>query len=245
MEDGMQTSIEVTSVSWIDRKNLPTPGVKSLIEALIGGDIGWDDRTVIGLIATSNPTPPTDMSNVENFRSKRRFRSIASMKIKADLSAFVGQPILDPGWTPVFDKTKLPRLARAKKTPAKALKEHEGESSALSSVSVGKQVSMSILTVPPNATVVANMIIKFRAGEPTNELGLVEADSPFHVPWVWCETMIVKIGDKVRLLGCGSTFPSHAWYVNGKQVATTLQKLVHASPNEPVILRGGRATYLG
>jgi len=234
----MKKSIVVTSVSWIDRKNLPTPGIMSLTKALIGGDIGWDDRTVIGLIATSNPTPPITISNVENFRSTHQFRSLVSMKINADLNASEGHPILDAGWTPPFDKAKLPLLARAKSPPKKALIEHEGEKSPLSSVSVGKQVPVSTLIVPPNATVVANMIIKFRAGQATNELGLAEAASPFHVPWVWCETMLVKIGEKVCLLGCGSTFPSHAWYVNGKQVATTLQKMVYAKPNEPAISTG-------
>lgn len=234
----MGTSIEVSSVSWIDQKNLPPLRLVNLLQAGIGGKYGWDDRAVIGLIATSNPAPPTNIQNIETFRLKHQFRSLASTKIKTDLSGCVGMPILDPGWTPPYSKAKLSFPANAKNPPPKALKEHAGESSALSTVIVGKQSPISILIVPPNATVIANMIVKFRAGAATNQLGLDEADSPYHVPWVWCETMIVKVGNKTRLLGCGSAFPSHAWYVNGQQIATTLQKMVHANPNDPTISTG-------
>ncbi|MEO1018093.1 MAG: hypothetical protein AAFY56_10415 [Pseudomonadota bacterium] len=158
--------------------------------------------------------------------------------MKTDLSSLSGSPILDPGWTPPFDKSKLPTIAKAKKPPTKALKEHAGEKSPLSSVSVGRQLPISALAHPPGASIVANMLIKFRAGEATNQLGLEEADSPYHVPWVWCETMIVKKGEVLQLIGCGSFFPSHAWYVNGRQVTAALQKLVHAKPDEPAISTG-------
>lgn len=234
----MPTAVEISSVSWIDRKNLPTPGLTSLAEALAGGRIGWDDRTVIGLIATSNPAPPKEIGDVGAFLKQCQYRAVAAMKVRADLQGLDGKPTLDPGWTPPFDKGKLPLVARLKTPPAKALEQHRGESSALSTVSSGKQLPISSLRVPMKATVVGNMLIKFRAGEATNDLGRTEAHSPFHVPWVWCETLLVRAGNRLTLLACGSSFPSHAWYVNGRQVAMTLQKPVHAKPDEPAISTG-------
>ncbi|MBX2883097.1 MAG: hypothetical protein KTR32_24300 [Granulosicoccus sp.] len=95
---------------------------------------------------------------------------------------------------------------------------------------------------PHGAEVLAHVFIKFRAGEATNKLGLNEAHSPYHVPWVWCETMMVKHRSELKLFGKGSTFPGHAWYVNGKQIATVLQRPVSAKPDDPALSTGRPAS---
>ena len=118
----MAGALTITTISWIDRKNLPMPGIGNLIEAARGGDSGWDDRTIIGLIATCNPPPPAPLGDLTTFRAKKEYRAVTSIQLKPDLSGLSGDAILDPGWTPPFDKSKLPLLARLKSPPAKALK---------------------------------------------------------------------------------------------------------------------------
>lgn len=228
----------LTSISWIDRKNLSTPGLLNLVEALIGHSIGWDDRTVIGLIATSNPTPPPALPKLKDFLARRQYRAVASLTLDSSLARITGEPLLDPGWTPPFDKHKLPRLAQAKSPPREALAFHAGECSAVSGSCTGKLLPTSSFSADPQRTVITNQLIKFRAGAATNKLGKEEAHSPFHVPWVWCETLLARSRGRLELHCRGSQFPSHAWYVNGKRVALHLQAPVHASPDEPALSKG-------
>lgn len=234
----------ITSVSWIDRKNLPTPGLLNLLEAAIGHSIGWDDRTVIGLIATCNPTPPEQLADLDAFRANKQYRAIASMTLSPSLDGFDRDPLFDPGWTPPFDKAKLPWAARAKSPPVKALVPHAGERSPQSCATLGALPSLSTFKLAANTPALAHMMIKFRAGEATNKLGLEEAHSPFHVPWVWCETALARVHGRLKLLCRGSLFPSHAWYVNGKRVAMTLQAPVHAKPDEPALSTGRDASLV-
>ena len=230
--------MEITSVSWIDKSNLPPVKVGMMWEALKGGGKGWDDRATIGLIATTNPSPPALLGSVEIFQKGKQYRALTSIKLQEGKDGFVGEPILDPGWTPPFDKKKLPTLAGLKPTPEEATKFHRGELSAISSASFGKKLFMSSLDVHPLANVLAHVFIKFRAGEVTNKLGIEEAHSPYHVPWVCCETMLVKGSTGLFLYGRGSAFPSHVWYVNGERRMSTIQSPVSAKPNDPVLSTG-------
>ena len=227
-------SVEITSVSWIDRQNLPSIGLGTLLEATTH----WESRTVIGLVATSNPRPPESLDAVSAFQKTKQYRALESVTLDDDLTTWAGPGIMDAGWTPPFDKSKLPFAARLKPPPASALKWHEGETSPFTSICVPGRHSASAIDMPANAEPLMNMMIKFRAGKETNDIGLSEAKSPYHVPWVWCETLLIRVGGQVKLMGRGSQFPSHAWYVNGKRVMMNLQTAVTASKKDPALSTG-------
>jgi hypothetical protein len=65
--------------------------------------------------------------------------------------------------------------------------------------------------VPVDETVLVNAVIKFRAGQHTDSIGIQNVGSPFHVPWVWCELLRTHRFGTFTLYGRGSVFPSHAW----------------------------------
>jgi hypothetical protein len=108
----------------------------------------------------------------------------------------------------------------------------------VSGIVEGKLHSSSNLRCPTGYSVLVSALIKFRAGPHTDAVGIDKTGSSWHVPWVWCEYAVVRDQKRYKLLALGSSFPSHAWYVNGQQVGQTLQKAIAASEIEPAISSG-------
>jgi hypothetical protein len=102
---------------------------------------------------------------------------------------------------------------------------HAGELSPLSdAVTNGRHKNTVIDAVPAGETVLANVLIKFRAGSVTDDLGIDSVGCPYHVPWVWCETVLTyQAENRFKLYGRGSIFPTHTWYLDGAQVASKAQ----------------------
>jgi len=233
-----QSSFEVCSVSWIDAKSLPKVG----FWFVAGAAISWPRRVIMGLAGTANPEPPVELANVNGFRARRQFRALMSCKVARLSSVSISEQIIDAGYTPPFDKAKLDTSLAGLAPIPDDPQFYPGESSRLSSMIIGKLHPCSTLNVVGAEKVLVSAFIKFRAGRHTDEIGIKEANSPVHVPWVWCEYAMVASGGRVRLLGQGSRFPSHAWYVAGKQVAKSLQAPVAVSEKDPAISAGQPAS---
>jgi hypothetical protein len=82
-------------------------------------------------------------------------------------------------------------------------------------------------------TMLVNGLIKFRAGENTDRIGVHSVGCPFHVPWVWCEMALTWNGSRFRLHGRGSIFPTHHWYLGGRRVASVEQVGDSSFPSFP------------
>ena len=94
-----------------------------------------------------------------------------------------------------------------------------GEASPLSLVNTqARHKSTTITGVPANETVLVNALVKFRAGSHTDATGVsTDVGCPFHVPWVWCETLLTFTKGNLKLYGRGSIFPTHIWYLDDAQ----------------------------
>lgn len=220
----------VVSVSWIDSEGLPALSLVDALGALVGN---WPFKVMVGLVGTQNPRPPSTLP--ENFRTGKQFRAICGYDIGSD--GAVSNEIIDPGYTPPIDKQKLPALVQLGPIPDDP-NFYAGESSGLSGIVIGKLHTASTLSVPSGHEVLASALIKFRAGAHTNSVGIKDAGSPYHVPWVWCEHALIKQDDEIRLIANGSRFPSHAWYVDGKLVGSLIQKPLKLSEEEPALSSG-------
>jgi hypothetical protein len=235
--------IALGSVSWIDEKALPNVG----FWVVVGAAVSWPRRVIMGLVGTSNPEPPLKIPNVEGFSLTREYRALLSCTVDTSAEKTgqkrgyqISNTIVDPGYTPPFDKSKIHTSLRSIAPIPDDTAYYAGESSSLSGITAGGLHPSSSLVVPSGYEVVASALIKFRAGEHTDNIGVEEAKSPVHVPWVWCEYALVSSKSALRLLGQGSSFPSHAWYVNGTQVARRLQGPIAVSDSDPAISTGER-----
>ena len=77
---------------------------------------------------------------------------------------------------------------------------------------------------------IANGLIRFRAGPHTDEVGLSDANAQYHVPWVWAEFLLTSVGHgQVRCRGASSQFPTVAWYLNDRQVGRPHPQTTDAS----------------
>ena len=226
--------VEVTMISWIDQK--PLPNVSFWFVA--GAALNWPNRVVMGLVGTCNPEPAQTLDNLNAFRARKQYRALASFSLPIQQSSPAEDTIIDGGYTPPFDKSKIDTVLRSVAPIPDDPNFYPGETSPLSAVVTASLHPSSTLTLPTGPSVIASCLIKFRAGKHTDNIGIEEANSPVHVPWVWCECAIILSGPTYRLLGKGSTFPSHAWYVNGTQVAKELQAPVNVSEKEPAISTG-------
>ena len=232
--------ISLASVSWIDEKTIPKVGFWFVAGALVS----WPKRVIMGLAGTSNPEPPLKLTSMNGFVSKKQYRALISCSVDINPIAVARNIVVDAGYTPPFDKNKLDTRLRNFVPGPDDPKFYPGESSPLSGVSVGKAHSSSTVRVPRDSKVIVNALIKFRAGEHTDKIGIDKANSPVHIPWVWCEYMLTSSPSGIRLLCNGSIFPSHAWYVNGEQVAKRLQMPISVSENDPVLSTGQPAKHL-
>ena len=234
-------AIELASISWIDRKGLPKVGFRFVA----GASISWYRRVIMGLVATAIRSRRIAQKCSLAFHKIQQYRALLSCTLFGGPRPRIAAEQVDPGYTPPFDKSTIPALERpfAPVPDDKAF--YPGESSPVSGIVIGKLHPCSTLSVPSRSQVQLSALIKFRAGEHTDTIGIsADVGSPVHVPWVWCEYALVSSGSRRFLICNGSVFPSHAWYVNGRQVSKLLQTEVHASGTDPVLNTGQPASKL-
>jgi hypothetical protein len=223
--------INFGTISWIDPQHLPPVNAALPLQTVRAA---WMPKVVMGLAATANYTPPpATLRDVADYQRTKGYRALTSVNVQLEVDPktkelrHVGETraaVLDPGWTPPFSLKKFPSglVARAPWDQTY----YAGELSPLSGASVGRRHpngTLATLAVPGEQTV-AHVLIKFRAGAHTNDIGVAPmVGAPFHVPWVWCELLLTYRLGRLKMYGVGSVFPSHAWYLGGKQRFTNAQ----------------------
>jgi hypothetical protein len=235
--------LDILGISWIDKRPLPQTGFW-----FVAGAIGsWPRRVALGLVATANPTPPTTIPDASAFARTQQYRALLSCRVNEPF----GKPRrlqsqqLSAGFTPPFDKSVVAAIERIGLPAATSDQSfYEGEASPVSGFILGKRHPVSTLDIPSDASVVVSALVKFRAGEHTDSIGVSsDVGSPVHVPWVWCEYTLFVRQSRLYLACRGSKFPSHAWYVDGKQVAIAMQTTVAADKNDPILQTGQPAAH--
>lgn len=222
----MQREIRVGSITWLN--GVPTPlcfaGPR---EALEPAWVPWIYRL---LKATSNPAPPPEVADFGQFQAGRQYRALTYCHCRADLDDATGrltafevlEAVHDPGWTPPFRYTEFPPSLVPALFADPDLRDptwYPGEASALSQVRAGERHKNSSLgEVPEAEQVLLSALIKCRAGAHPDDVG-IRLGSPFHAPWVWNEWLLTYAPGQFKLYLRASKFPSHAWYVNGRQAA--------------------------
>jgi hypothetical protein len=226
--------IRLASISWIDDKSVPEVGFWIVVGALVS----WPRRVIMGLTGTANPEPPVNIPNTTRFAGEKQYRALLAVTLTPTSPRKITDVVIDPGYTPPFDKSKIHTTLRKVAPIPDDSRFYAGERSALSDVCLGRIHQCSSLKIPRDSEVVLSALIKFRAGSHTDNIGIQKAKSPVHVPWVWCEYALISARSTYRLLCVGSTFPSHAWYVNGRQVGKRLQKPIAISEKDPALSTG-------
>ena len=196
-------------------------------------------RTYMGLMATTNKAPATTL-DFPSYRKTKDFRAMVWAHLRYDeitggsgvtgvgyVGSEAASKIVDPGFTPPVDTAKvaamgmLPFWMETQKNHVADRTWYAAEASPLSDIVLGARHPNSVLQGRGRGeAVIANGLIRFRAGPHTNKVGLDDANSQFHVPWVWAEFLLTSIGKgNVRCRGASSMFPTVAWYVNDRQAA--------------------------
>jgi hypothetical protein len=225
----MRADLIVGSVSFIQSEQNP---LLSSVDAVAFTPM-WVPATYIGLAATKNEPPPNTIMDFYSYSLGKDFRALACCNLEVDLDDNSGAlldvrvtgQMLNGGYTPAFRWYNwMLSLFSGSMSIYRSIIDrtaHPGEVSPISSVVVRRQHPRTSFVgiFPPPEEVVANILIKFRAGAITDNIGAQEVKSPFHVPWVWCETVITWNRHVFRLYGRGSIFPTHYWYFQQKRVA--------------------------
>jgi len=218
----MQRYIKIGSVSWIEGK--PSPIWTAAQALTLNPD--WVPKTYLGLAATANTAPPDPLHDFPSHQRGHDFRAMTfcHFRLTTDdtsnaVTGFeVVQAFHDAGWTPAFKQHKFPSTFLKPDKAIWSFKEYQGEYSPLTLVATQNRHANTTLAPTPNETVLVNALIKFRAGTHTDTIGVDNVGCPFHVPWVWCETLLTVANGRFKVYGRASMFPSHAWYVNGVRV---------------------------
>ncbi len=225
--------VSVSSVSWIHGAALPDLSLADGIKAL--NTASWPLKVMVGLVGTSN-NAPADVLPID-FQTKRDYRAFTMFDL--GVNGNIERSIIDGGFTPPIDKSKLPALVR--RFVPDDTNYYPGEYSPISMIRKGVLSEATTIDKPEGYEILVSSIIKFRAGKHTDELGVNKAESPYHVPWVWCEHALFRKGNSLRLIANGSRFPSHAWYLDGKKVLELRQASVTVSANEIAFTKGASA----
>lgn len=230
----MAHTLDIACISWIDQAPLPKVG----FWLVVGAATSWPKRVIMGLVCTSNPAPPDKIDKLSVFAAGKQYRAMLACTVTLKPPLRTSGECIDPGYTPPFDKSKIDTSLRSVAPIPDDPAFYAGEKSPVSGIVTGRLHPCSTLVVGKGSQVIVSGLIKFRAGPHTDAVGVKDAKSPVHVPWVWSEFALIEVAGKLRLLGKGSAFPSHAWYVNGKQVAQVTQALVSASEHDPILSTG-------
>jgi hypothetical protein len=239
----------MTAVSWIDILGLPNPSESTHHFAMPDGLFGfWPAAATLGLFMTRNPTPDRVMTDFPTFQKTQQYRGAmwAEVTVEVDKAtdrvtrcSLSKDPVLDPGWTPPADTSSMSLGARAGVFLHDDGKFHAGELSTISSIVTEKQHPNTCISLRSGENVVAEGLLRFRAGAHTDKLGTDVAGCPYHVPWVWNSTAVTYTGKgKFRLYSQGSAFPSHKWYIDGVGVAHIPQEPVTMSRTDPSLTKG-------
>lgn len=255
--------LTVGVIGWIDGGLLQQLGPVELGFAGInpmevGGvkiEVSWPARVLIGLTATANPNPGMSITDIAAFRKMQQYRCLIWCRMLIDVNRRTDrvtrvnavERILDPGFTPPFDFGKIPFGDIAQKLVSEASfkdrRFHAGEMSPLSSVAIQERhPNSSQPTLNATEQVVANAVLKFRAGAVTDATGIRDAKCPFHVPWTWTELLVTYRGN--GMFNCaspGAVFPTQGLYVDGMQRKVRPQKVLRADPMEPAFTTGAPA----
>jgi hypothetical protein len=238
-------------VCWIDAQHLPKINILDEVWA----ELAWWNRICIGLVGTANPQPPKQIPNIRSFCQGKQYRTVmwGELYVEIDpatdrvIECRLTDEVLDPGWTPPFDRAKVP-IGDAMALAVPAMRDpnyYPGELSPVSKIYKRKRHPNSVITVSKDEQLVADGLIKFRAGAHTDEVGIRDAGSPFHVPWMWNEIVVTYTGQgKFYVHTRGAIFPSHSWYVCGEYVGTTPQADVQLKDKNtiPAFTTGAPAT---
>jgi hypothetical protein len=244
----VRRNIRIASISWLNA--IPSPFLVSGTGAAFKPE--WIPRTYMVLKATSNPAPQSRLDEFDEFRATKQYRALTycHCTVETDdatgaLTGFrINQAAYDPGWTPPLRFAEChPPLAPALRAVVSLRTPcwYAGEASTLSKVAPGHHPNSSIEEIPDGERVLVNALIKCRAGTEVDDAGL-QLGSPFHVPWVWNEWLLTHEPGQLRLYVRASRFPSHAWFVEGRQVITMAGLGDATFPEEPpapaVVKRG-------
>ena len=236
----MTNRISLTCVSWIDQSPLPKVG----FWLLAGASVSWAKRVIMGLVGTSNPPPSEEIQDVQAFARMKQYRALLSCVVELQPAIKLTDIIIDPGYTPPFDKSKIDTAFSSIAPIPDDPDFYAGEMSPNSEVFANRLHPCSSLAIKKEYKVIVSALIKFRAGTHTDKIGIEKAKSPVHVPWVWSEFALVVSGSTYRLLCNGSVFPSHAWYVNGQSVAKSVPAQITVSEQDPILNTGQPAGKL-
>ena len=233
----MSIDVKFGTISFIEDRRIP---VTSGIQSLGHGKNSWIIKALMGLAATANKPPPKTITDFGRYRASKDFRALMFCHLRIEMNASgngvsnvkLVDSTLDPGWTPPFNIWRYPTsllpyaLDWFTDTGAsmRDSRYYAGEMSPLSTVSVQRRhPNTTIAGIPSREVLLANMLIKFRAGTHTDNIGVKTAGSPFHVPWVWCEAALTLDNGQLKLYGRGSIFPTHYWYLQGDKALSQNQ----------------------
>ena len=214
------TQLNLGSISWIHQQLTP---VHYLTDAKIYSP-AWIPKTYLGLYATRNPAP-SGATDLVAYQASKAFRAMtyASLEVVTSddgntvESVRSLKTILDPGWTPPFNRniTILTRWY----VPEPSMSDtgyHAGERGSASAIVLQKRHPNSTMSMIVAAEkLVASGMILFRAGAVTDNVGVDIVKCPYHVPWVWCEWVLVAEKGGFSGYATGSVFPTHSFYLNG------------------------------
>ncbi len=224
-DQDMQREIKMGTVSWINDQ--PNPMYSTLQAVTLSPD--WIPKTYLGLSATSNPAPPESLPDFLAYQRTKHFRAMTYCHFHVEIDDRTGQvtsfrvadAFSDGGWTPPFRIRQWPSTIFSFDMSIYDTNWYRGESSPLSFVRrQARHPNTAISSVSGDETVLVNSLIKFRAGQHTDDVGIKKVGAPFHVPWVWCEMVLTHVGGQFKAYGRGSIFPSHAWYLDGRRIQT-------------------------
>jgi hypothetical protein len=218
------TLLNLGSISWIHQQLTP---VHFLSDAKIFQPT-WVPKTYLGIFATRNPSP-AGVIDLPAYQPSKLFRAMtyASLEVTTSDDGSVvesvrsAKSIIDPGWTPPFNRniTILTRFY----VPEPSMKDldfHAGQLGAGSAILLRKRhPNTTISTSFPLDRIVASGMVIFRAGKVTDDVGVDVVKCPYHVPWVWCEWLLVCDKGGFRMYATGSIFPTHNFYLNGVSYA--------------------------
>ena len=169
------------------------------------------------LIVDDGTTPPVDTAKVGAMQ-----KLITSMEVgdalvdQAEGAAYRLRHPFGGGTPPTHPKTWWAQQLADMTDPNPYPAEH----SPLSRVYFDRQHDNTVFpALGPGERLVVNGLHRFRAGTHTDMVGMREAHSAYHVPWVWAEFLLTTTGGgRVRLRGASSIFPTVAFYLDDRQV---------------------------